>query len=249
MSLRSARAAWGRCTLSDAHSGLGLIHAFHDWDWPAAERELKYAVAPGSSAASNNSYGFYLAAMGRPSDALVYIQRNADVDPLAAYGRNELAMCYNWMRRYDQAIAAAQKAMELNPDFPLAYAELGTAYVQKGMPEQAIAELQKTPKIGERHARVRGMLGYAYAAANKRNEAQKVLEELKGLSQGRFGFALPIARVHAALGEKVQAFEWLRKACDERDPHVIWIKVDPTLDSLRSDPQFAKVLKDMGLPP
>ena len=139
--------------------------------------------------------------------------------------------------------------MELNPDFPLAYAELGTAYVQKGMPEQAIAELQKTPKIGERHARVRGMLGYAYAAANKRNEAQKVLEELKGLSQGRFGFALPIARVHAALGEKVQAFEWLRKACDERDPHVIWIKVDPTLDSLRSDPQFAKVLKDMGLPP
>jgi tetratricopeptide (TPR) repeat protein len=117
-------------TLSDAHTGLGLIHAFHDWDWPAAERELKHAVAPGSSALTSNHYGFYLAAMGRPSDALIYIQRNTDVDPLAAFRRNELAMCYNWMRRYDQAIVEAQKALELDGNFPLAYAEVGTAYVQ-----------------------------------------------------------------------------------------------------------------------
>jgi hypothetical protein len=55
--------------------------------------------------------------------------------------------------------------------------------------------------------------------------------------------------VHAALGEKDQAFEWLRKACDERDPHVIWLKVDPTLENLRSDPRFTQVLRDMKLPP
>ena len=110
-------------------------------------------------------------------------------------------------------------------------------------------ELEKALKAGQRHPGVRGMLGYAYAVANKRNESQKVLAELEGLSQGRFGFALPIARVHAALGEKDQAFEWLGKACDERDPHVIWLKVDPTMDKLRSDLRFAKVLTDMGLPP
>jgi hypothetical protein len=93
------------------------------------------------------------------------------------------------------------------------------------------------------------MLGYIYARTGKKAQAQMVLGELKGHSQGRFGFALPIARIHAALGEKDQAFEWLRKSCDERDPFVIWIKVDPTLDSLRSDPRFAQVLRDMGLPP
>ena len=109
--------------------------------------------------------------------------------------------------------------------------------------------MEKALKAGQRHPGVRGMLGYAYAVANKRNESQKVLAELKGLSQGRFGFAFPIARIHAALGEKDQAFEWLRKACEERDTQVIWLKVDPTLDSLRSDPRFAQVLQDMGLPP
>jgi hypothetical protein len=93
------------------------------------------------------------------------------------------------------------------------------------------------------------MLGYAYAAAEKRAQAHKVLQELKGLAPGRFAFALPIARIHAALGEKDQEFEWLRKAGDERDSAVIWLKVDPTLDGLRSDPRFAQVVKDMGLPP
>jgi serine/threonine protein kinase/Tfp pilus assembly protein PilF len=237
-------------TLSDAHTVLGLIYMFHDWDWPAAERELKQAVAPDpSSATALSRYGFYLAAMGRPSEALVYPQRNIDLDPQAARTRNELAMCLNWLRRYDQAIVASQRTLELDPDFPLAYAELALAHVQKGMVEEAIAELNKALNRGHKHPRVRGMLGYACAVAGKRAEAQKVLDELKALAQGRFAFAFPIARIHAALGEKDQAFEWLRKACAERDSGVIWLKVDPTMDNLRSDPQFAKVLKDMGLPP
>src|SRR5262249_18075328 len=156
-------------------------------------------------------------------------------DSLTAPRRNELAMAYNWTRQYDRAIAAAKKALELDSDFPLAYAELATAYVQKRMYEEAIDELRKALDRGQRHPTVRGMLGYAYAAAGKRQEAHKVLEELHGLSRGRFGFALSIARIHAAFGEKDQAFLWLQKACKERDPHVIWLKVDPTMDSLRTD--------------
>ncbi len=236
-------------TLSDAHTAMGLIHAFHDWDWTAAERELKHAVAHGSSGLSHNSYGFYLAAMGRPNEALIYMQRNIDVDPLSARTRNEIAMCCNWTRQYDKAISAAEKALELNSDFSGAYANIGVAYVGKGMPQEAITVLQKANKLGQTHRSVQGALGYAYAMANKRTDSEKILEELKALSQGRFGFALSIARIHAALGEKDQTFEWLQKACDERDPQVIWLKVDPTLDSLRADSRFTQMLKNIGLPP
>ena len=237
-------------TLSDAHTALGLIYQTHDWDWPAAERELTQAFTLGSSSVTTlNMYGFYLAAMGRASEALVYMQRNIDLDPLAARTRNELAMCYNWMRRYDQAIVESQRTLELDPNFPFAYAELGSALVQRGMHEEAIARLSKALDSGQSHPRVKGMLGYAYAVAGKGTEARKVLEELERASQGRFGFALSIARIHAALGEKDQAFEWLRKAGDERDPHVIWLKVDSTLDNLRTDLRFAQVLRDMHLPP
>jgi tetratricopeptide (TPR) repeat protein len=235
-------------SLESAHTGLGLIAMFRDWNWPEADRELRQGFAHDSTAPAENQYGFYLAAMGRPGDALAYIRRAQDANP-SAQRRSELAMCYNWMRQYDQAVVEARKALELDPNFPVAYAELGTALVQLGRYEEAVAEMQKALDRGQKHALVSGMRGCAYARAGKKAEAREELENLKGLSKGQFAFALPIARIHAALGEKDQAFEWLRKSCDERDSRAVWIKVDPTLGSLRSDPRFAQLLAEMRLPP
>jgi Tfp pilus assembly protein PilF len=219
---------------------------FHDWDWPAAEREFKLASGD-LGPITPNMYGFYLAAMGRPGDALATIHDGTALDPLAAPRRNELAMAYNWVRQYDQAIAEAERALELNPNFPIAHAELAVSLVQKGMPEQAIPRLQAAIDAGQRHPRITGMLGYACAVAGQNESAQKVLEQLQGFAQGRFGFALPIARIHAALDEKDHAFEWLQKACHEHDPGVIWLKVDATLDRVHSDPRFDAILQDMRL--
>ena len=157
-------------------------------------------------------------------------------------------MAYNWLRQGDQAISQAERAIDLDPGFPLAYAELGIALVQKGMHDLAIDRLTKALSQGQRYPRIRGMLGYAYATSGRTIQAQKELTVLKALAEGRFGFALSIARIHAALNEKDEAFAWLRKSCDERDPQVIWLKVDLTFDNLRSDPRYAQVLKDMGLP-
>jgi tetratricopeptide (TPR) repeat protein len=191
---------------------------------------------------------FRLAALGRLPDALTRIQRCLELDPLSVSTIDVLAMCFNWMRQYDRAIAESLRVLELDPNFPLAYVELGIAYVAKGMYEAATAEMHKALKSGHMHPRVKGMLGYAYASAGNRPEALKVLVELRAIAPAPFGVAFPIARIHAALKENDQAFEWLRKACDERDSAVIWIKVDPTLDNLRSDPRFAQVLNHMGLP-
>lgn len=236
--------------LPDAHAALAVIHLFHDWDWPAAEREVKKAISldPGVPL-SWNFQGFTQAVNGRLPEALASFRRGQELDPLAPGRRNELAICYNWMREHDRAIAEAQKALELDPNFPLAYGSLGLAYIQMGRYEEAIAEMQKALNRGQMPPSIRGMLGYAYARAGKTAEAHHVLEELKGLSKDRFAFALPITGIHAALGEKDQAFEWLQKALDERDSRVIWLKVDPTLDNLRTDPRFAQALKEMGLPP
>jgi hypothetical protein len=74
-----------------------------------------------------------------------------------------------------------------------------------------------------------------------------VVQALTAIAPGRFGFALPIARIFAALGEADQAIAWLRKACDQRDPYVIWLNVDHTFDCLRPDPRFTQILHDMGL--
>jgi TolB-like protein/Flp pilus assembly protein TadD len=231
-----------------AHTFLGAVHLFHDWNWASAERELKRGAGADAQLASLTLYGFWLAAVGRLPEALDTLQRGQELDPLRAAHRNEVAMAYNWLRQYDRAIAEAQKALDLDPTFPLAYAELGIAYVQQGRMDEAIARLGRALDLGQRHPCVRGTFGYALAAAGKRPEAFKVVEELTMIAPGRFGFALPIARILAALGESDEAFEWLRKACDERTPFVVWLKVDSTFDNLRSDPRFTQILKDMGLP-
>jgi TolB-like protein/Flp pilus assembly protein TadD len=239
-------------TLADAHAALGIIHQFHDWDWTAAQRELKKGVDLDSSMPSWNPsyYSYYLAATGQLSEALAASRRSVELDPLAATMRNTLAQCYNWMREHDQAIAEAQKALELNPNYGLAYRELGLAYAEKGMHEKALQALRQGLETTKGHPWIKGLLGYAYAKAGQPAAARRVLEELKeNAAKGRFGCAFAITRIHAALDEKEQAFEWLRKACDERDTFVVFIKVDPTMDNLREDPRFAQVLKDMGLPP
>ena len=177
--------------LADAHAGLAMIYMTHDLNWPAAKLASKAAYDLGSE---QPMYGFYLAAHGRLPEALTTLRRGQELDPLTAARRNELAMCYNWMRQYDKAITWAQKAIELDENFILPYAELGLAYTQKGMHEEAISALQKGFNVSMGHPRIRGMLGYAYAAAGKWAEAQKVLEELTSVPERRFGDAAAMAQ-------------------------------------------------------
>jgi serine/threonine protein kinase/tetratricopeptide (TPR) repeat protein len=233
-------------TLADAHAALAMVYMVHDWDWPAAERAAKRAFELGSPLPM---YGFWLMTHGRPKEALPVLQRGQALDPLSAPRIIELAICYNSMREYDRAVVWARKAIDLDPALVIAYGHLGKALVHQGMHEEAIAQLQKAVSLRKGLPHPRGMLGYAYAKAGRKAEAQKVLEELKAGPKPPFGTATAIARIHAGLGEKEQAIEWLRKACDERDSAVMWLKVDRIFDNLRTEPGFAELLKDMGLPP
>jgi serine/threonine-protein kinase len=234
-------------TDADALTILATSYMFHDWDWPAAEREFKRAseLDPKNPQARSMN-GFCLAATGRLPEALASIQVGRQLDPLAAPRSNEVAMCYNWMGRYDDAIEEARKALELDSNFPLAYAQLAQALIQKGMYKDAIAELAKAPQRSNSPP-ILSLIGSAHALAGQTTEAQKVLEELKDPARVRYGSAVAIARVHAALSEKDDAFEWLDKALAERHVNVIWLKVDPTWDNLRSDSRFGDLLREMRL--
>jgi eukaryotic-like serine/threonine-protein kinase len=238
-------------SLPEAHSAMGVIHMHLDWDWSAAERELTQAIAveEGGLVPSRNMYGFWLAAHGRLPEALASIRKGQEADPVTAPRRNEVAMCYNWMGNHEQAIVWAQKALEVDAKFFLAYGELGLAHSRGGKHEQAIATLEKGLSVADGQVRLRGMLGYAYAAAGKPAEARRVLDDLTRMPARSFGAAMAVARIHAALGEKDDALKWLGEACGERDSIVIFLKVDPTLESLRGDERFGALLKEMKLSP
>ncbi len=109
---------------------------------------------------------------------------------------------------------------------------------------RAILEFQK--------AHAKENLAHVYALSGRRSDALKLLEKLKGASKGESVHAYDVAVVYAGLGEKEQALEWLEKeyhARHERPSDMVYIKVDPRLDPLRSDPRFKDLLRRMGLPP
>ena len=93
-----------------------------------------------------------------------------------------------------------------------------------------------------------GHAGNAYARAGNKAEARKDLQKLIEMSRHNIG-TYEVAQVYAGLGEKDRAFEWLEKAYKIHDKSLTFLKVDPCLDPLRSDPRFQDLLRRVGLPP
>jgi len=229
-------------TLAEAHSALGFIKTYYDWDWEAAETELKRAVQiKPSYVTAHHWYAEYLSAMGRHEEAIAEIRRAHELDPLSLIINCMKAWVFLFARQYERAIEQCQKTLELGPNFALAHSLLGWAYLEKGMYEESILAYQKR----------RGDLGvrniYAYALPGKRDESLGIIEEMKELWRRGDIAAYPIARVYAGLGEEDLVLEWLEKSLGRREPFMVRLNVDPSFDSLRSNPRFKALLKKMNL--
>jgi tetratricopeptide (TPR) repeat protein len=121
---------------------------------------------------------------------------------------------------------------------------LGAAYVQMGRHEEAIRELREALKFSTMYDHTATELANALAVGGKRDEALKVLDRVENVPWKSFGAAL----VYAGLGEKDEAFRSLERAIELRAPFVTLLKVDPRFDTLRPDPRFQNLLRQMNLP-
>jgi tetratricopeptide (TPR) repeat protein len=137
--------------------------------------------------------------------------------------------------------------LELDPNFISAHFYLGYAYLHKDMYKEAIAEFEKELVIFPDRPRDLAALGDAYAVSGRRAEAEKVLNQLTELSNGKYVQALGVAIAYAGLGKEDKAFEWLEKGYQQRS--IGSINVEPAFDPLRSDPRFADLLRRMNLQP
>ena len=145
---------------------------------------------------------------------------------------------------YNQSIEERRKTIEADPKFYPPYQFLGQSYVEKGMYEEAITAFEKSKVLSGGSTFSVGRLGHAYAMSGRTIEAQQVLEELKESANREYA----VAWVYLGLGEKDLTFEWLLKSIQERASQVVYLNVDPIYDSLRSDPRFTELLRQVGLP-
>jgi TolB-like protein/Tfp pilus assembly protein PilF/tRNA A-37 threonylcarbamoyl transferase component Bud32 len=230
-------------TLAETHSALGLIRMYYDWDWKAAEAELKRAIQtkPGFAAA-RDWYAEFLTAMGRFEEALAEIRRARELDPLSLIINSFESYVLLYARQYDKAIEQCRKTLELDPNYGVALDVLGFAYLKKGMDKEAIEEYQRRKGDLSMHK-----FYFAYALPGMREESLRLIEKMKDLrKQGQIR-SYPIARVYAGLGDEGPALDWLEKSLEEREPYLIRLNVDPAFDGLRSNPRFKAMLKKIGL--
>jgi TolB-like protein/tetratricopeptide (TPR) repeat protein len=232
-------------TLAETHYLLGKIVFWYEWDWATAEREWKRAHALDPSYPTD--YPLYLAATGRLEEAVKAQDVVQQRLPLDLNVNLDLAGILLSAGRPDQSIAHTRKALELDPNFWWSYQMLGLAYERKKQYPEAIASLEKARLVDVNPSSL-GYLGYVYAAAGKKVEAQKVLEELKELSKQRYVSPYNIACTYAGLNDKDSAFEWLERAYQERSSFMPLLKTETAFDNLRTDPRFKELLKRMNLP-
>jgi len=231
--------------LGQAHCSLGFIKRLHDWDWAGAEQEFKRAneLNP-ESADSHVGYAYLLEGLGRFDEAIDEAKRSQQVvDPLNPM---ELVEILYFARRYDEAVDEGLKRLKEGNSGASLHITLGEVYVQQGKYEQALVEMLKARALVVRPRQL-ARIGYVYAAAGKKDEAIKLLTEVKGQTSERYDLDPYIAAIYAALGNKDKAFEWLKKACDQRERGVFDLKVSPRWDTLRSDSRFTALLWRMKL--
>ena len=240
-------------TLAEAHASLA-VNKFIKFDWVGAEKEIKRALEldPNSSQA-NATYASYLWAQGRADEGLRYTIRARELE--SRPDRGEGAFAYYMARKYDKAIELYRKNLEKKPDNAQAQVLLGEAYVAKGSPAEGVAEMQKgmaldatlakTPERWDRYP----LLAYAYAAAGRRGEALKILDEQQRLANQRYVSPYNFAIIYTGLGDKDRAFEWLTKCVEQRVLIIFHLKSRPLFDSLRSDPRYPELLRRMNLEP
>jgi TolB-like protein/DNA-binding SARP family transcriptional activator/Tfp pilus assembly protein PilF len=233
--------------LAKAYASLGYVALYYDWDWKAAERALDRAIELNPSYSIAHQWrANYLVARGRFDEAVTAMRRAQEIDPLSLIASAALGWVHYYRRDYDAAVQQCRRTIELNANFEQAWVWGGTAHESAGRYADALQMLEQAAALSGRSAIVLAALGRAHALSGNVPAAREILEELRQKHAGYLP-AYEMAKLHLALGERAEALRWLRHAYDQRSHSLVFLAVDPQLDSLRSDPEFRDLLIKTGV--
>lgn len=234
--------------LAEAHTSLGMIKLFYEWDWAGAEKELARALEINQNYSdAQQMYGYYLVMQGRFDEALPYMNRAQTLDPLSLSKIAGMGDLFYLRRKPNEAIVHYQRLLEMDSNSGLAYWTLGNAYLQLSRYDEAIEAYQKAIPLSGDSPDEPASLGYAYALSGKRREAQQVINDLQGRARRSYIPSTLIGIIYAGLGDNDQAFAFLEEGYKNRDSVLAFLKVDPIFDNLRGDPRYTELLQRVGL--
>jgi TolB-like protein/tetratricopeptide (TPR) repeat protein len=230
-------------SLSECHASLALVRFWYDWNWEAAEDEFLRAIELNPSYSSAYQwYAAYLNTQGRFEEAQTVQKSARELDPFSLILNTNVADPLFFSRQYDAAVQQLVALLEHEPRYFPALFQLGRVYVQIEKYTEAIDAFERTLQFS-RQQETLPALAHAYALAGRTQEARVILEGMKNDKTGRYVASPMIARIYLGLGEFETALDWLEKGLEERSFWMVFLKIDPVYDSIRSHPRFAQLLK------
>jgi DNA-binding winged helix-turn-helix (wHTH) protein len=236
-------------SLPEPHASLGFVKLYFEWDWAGAEIEFREAIRIDPNyAPSREWYSIYLLAAGRAREALEEIQLARQREPLSLPINSDLGFHYYYTGQYDEAVKQLTFVLEMDASFPPAHLWLGRTYQELGRFDDALTEFRQV------EAKLPGWpvsiaaRGYISGLMGRIEDAQAILAELERLAADTYVTPYGVALVQAGLGNDEGAFAWLKKAFEERSHWLVWLRLDPRWNRLRSDARFLELVRRMRFP-
>jgi tetratricopeptide (TPR) repeat protein len=230
--------------LAEAHASLGFVRLHFDRDWVSAERELRTAIQLKPSAqVAHRWFAFSLSAMGRHQEAFAEMERAREISPQSPVLATAVANVLFLAGRYDDAITQCRRAMELDPGAVSVHTVLRWCYEKKGMHKEALAAYEQERVFAGDTATTHLKRASVLAAVGRDDEARVILEDVVEQRSTRWVSAYEIAIIYCWLNDHDNAFYWLALAEREHAVGFTFVRVDPRLESLRSDPRFETLMR------
>ena len=232
--------------LAEAHISVGILHYFLDWNWPKAEAAFRRAIELDPNLASGHRMlGILLASMTRHDEARATIRRARELDPLYVMHQSLSSQVAFFARDYDAALHFARHAVVIDPSFWIGYLHLAQALEQTGEIDKALAALDHAGRLNGNSKPI-SLRGYILASQDRTDDARDVLRTLEAIARERYVPAYAMALVHAGLGDRDAAFDWLERAFRAGDVHLLFVPADPKWDAFRADARLNALIAKCG---
>jgi len=235
--------------LGEAYAALGSLRLYQDWNWSEARRCLDLALELNARCVESFPCFLHcLDALGRPDEAVAYVERALRSNPESVALLQELGCTEYYAGRYEAAAGHSREAIELDERSFLAYYNVGRSCEQMGKHAESIQTLERARDLtGGGANEILAELAHSYARSGRRGEAEAVLAELVERKKSGFVDPYPLAFAYIGLGDKEKALASLEEAFEERSSWVPWLKVEPKFSGLHPEPRFQALLKRLKL--
>jgi TolB-like protein/Tfp pilus assembly protein PilF len=234
--------------ISDAHLALAEIRRTLEWNWRTAEDAYRTAIALSPSCESaHRFYAQFLAAMSRFGEAKAEADRACDVDPFCLVVTTSAAWVRYAAGEFNPAIDRSRYVLDMDAGYMPARRLLGVTFLAAGRSDEAVVELTAAAGRGSDEPISLAWLAHAKALAGDRDEAGGIVAKLEAELPSVYVPSYHLALAHTGLGNRDAAFRLLEKACAEREPSVINLKIEPRFEPLRRDPRYSALLQRLNL--